>query len=201
MYLIGASGHAKVVIDCLQDAGIKVLGLFDANPSITFLKNFPVIGDYNSNNSEEPLIISVGDNKIRAKIALKLKGKAFGKAIHPSVLLSDDVEVGEGTVVFHGSIIQSSATIGKHVIVNTAASIDHDCVVGDFVHIAPKVALCGGVSIGEGALLGVGAVVIPGVKIGKWSIIGAGSVVTKNVPDYAVVVGNPARILKYNHEV
>ena len=74
-------------------------------------------------------------------------------------------------------------------------------MVEDFAHIAPKVALCGGVKVGEGALLGVGVVVIPGIKIGKWSIIGAGSVVTKDVPDYAVVVGNPARILKYNHEV
>ena len=111
MYLIGASGHAKVVIDCLKDAGIKVLGLFDANPSITAIKGLPVIGDYTSSNFEEPLIISIGDNKIRAKIALKLKGKVFGKVIHSSVILSDDVEIGEGTVVFHGSIIQSSATI------------------------------------------------------------------------------------------
>lgn len=200
MYLIGASGHAKVVMDCLLDAGVAIEGLFDQDPAVNNLKGYSVKGDYTSSHTEEPLIISIGVNSIRQRIAEHLKGRVFGKVIHPSAMISSDVILGEGTVVFHGAIIQSSTKIGKHVIVNTSASIDHDCIIGDYVHIAPQVTLCGNVSIGKGTLVGAGAVVIPGIKIGKDCIIGAGSAVFRNVPDYGMVVGNPARLIKYTNE-
>ena len=200
MYLIGASGHAKVVMDCLLDAGVTIQGLFDKNPEIKSLKGHPVNGDYTISHKEEPLVISIGANLIRQRISDQLKGRMFGKAIHPSALISSDVTMGEGTVVFHGAVVQSSTTIGKHVIINTSASIDHDCVIGDYVHIAPQVAVCGIVTIGEGTLVGAGSVVIPGIKIGKWCVIGAGSAVFRDVPDYGMVVGNPARLIKYTNE-
>ena len=73
-------------------------------------------------------------------------------------------------------------------------------MIGDFVHIAPKVALCGNVFVGEGTLVGVGAVVVPGIRIGKNCVIGAGAVVFRDVPDYGLVVGNPARLIKYTNE-
>lgn len=200
MYLIGASGHAKVVMDCLLDAGVTIQGLFDQNPAVKSLKGYAVNGDYTASHKEEPLVISIGANSIRQKIAESLKERLFGKVIHPSALISSDVTLGEGTVVFHAAVIQSSAKIGRHVIVNTSASIDHDCVIGDFVHVAPQVTLCGNVTVGEGTLIGAGAVVIPGIKIGKWCVIGAGSVVFRDVPDYGMVVGNPARLIKYTNE-
>ncbi|MBC7488089.1 MAG: acetyltransferase [Cytophagaceae bacterium] len=200
MYLIGASGHAKVVMDCLIDAGVAIQGLFDQNPEVKSLKGYTVTGDYTTSHKEEPLIISIGANAIRQRIADQLKGRVFGKAIHPSALVSSDVTIGEGTVIFHSAVIQSSTTIGKHVIINTSASVDHDCILGDYVHVAPQVAICGIVSIGEGTLVGAGAVVIPGIKIGKWCVIGAGSVVFRDVPDYGMVVGNPARLIKYTNE-
>ncbi|MFC0184902.1 DapH/DapD/GlmU-related protein [Pseudarcicella hirudinis] len=68
----------------------------------------------------------------------------------------------------------------------------------DFVHISPNACICGGVSIGEGTHIGAGAIVIQGISIGRWATIGAGAVIVKNVPDYAVVVGNPGKIIKYN---
>ena len=200
MYLIGASGHAKVIMDCLLDAGVKIKGLFDQNPKVTSLRGYTVNGDYLAANTEEPLIISIGANAIRAKIAERIAGRQFGTAIHPSTLIAADAVIGEGTVVMHGTVIQSSAQIGKHVIINTTAVVEHDCTVGDYAHVGPKAVLCGHVSVGEGTLIGVGAVVIPSIKIGKWCVIGAGSVVFRDVPDYAVVVGNPARLIKYTNE-
>jgi sugar O-acyltransferase (sialic acid O-acetyltransferase NeuD family) len=201
MYLIGASGHAKVILDCLKNAGVTVIGMFDKKLSLKSLKGIPVLGDYTIQNPEEPLLIAIGSNRLRSQLAQKYNHKKFEKAIDPSALIAEDVAIGDGTVILHGSIIQSSSIIGNHCIVNTAASIDHDCVIGDYVHIAPRVALCGAVSVGEGTLIGVGAVVVPGIKIGKWCSIGAGSVIIKDVPNYAVVVGNPGRIIKYNDEV
>jgi acetyltransferase EpsM len=95
-----------------------------------------------------------------------------------------------------GVTINSTVSIGKHCIINTNASVDHDCLLEDFVHVSPNATLCGGVRIGEGTHIGASAVVIPEIKIGQWVTVGAGSVVINDIPDYATVVGNPARIIK-----
>lgn len=192
MYLYGASGHAKVIIDILEAQGTKILGLYDDNKDKVDLLGFPVL---RTNQVLSPLIIAIGDNGVRKKIADELKVE-FGIAIHPSAVLSPRALIEEGTVVMQNAVVQSSSKIGKHCIINTSASIDHDCLIEDFVHISPNSALCGNVKVGEGTWIGAGSTIIPGVKIGKWSIIGAGSVVTKDIPDYSLAVGNRCRVIK-----
>lgn len=193
MYLYGASGHAKVIIDILEAQGKKISGLLDDNPALQELLNYPVFHD---KKDKSPVIISIGNNKIRRKVAEQLNGFAFETAIHPSAIVSSKSEVDKGTVVMQGAIIQSSSFIGKHCIINTGASVDHDCSVGDFVHISPHATLCGNVSIGEGSWIGAGTTIIPGVKIGKWCIIAAGSVVTKDIPDFSLAAGNRCKVIK-----
>lgn len=192
MYLYGASGHAKVIIDILKAAGEPVEGLFDDNKSLKELLTYPV---YTTDKVTGLLIVSIGDNKTRKRIVDSLSVE-FGGAIHPSAIVSPEFYVDEGTVVMQGAIIQSCAIVGKHSIINTGASVDHDCKVGDFVHISPKATLCGNVEIGEGTWIGAGTTIIPGVKIGKWCVIGAGSVVTKDIPDYSLAVGNRCKVIK-----
>lgn len=192
MYLYGASGHAKVVIDVLLAQGIPVDGLFDDNESVRELLGYPV---FHGEKIESPLIVSIGLNSIRKKIVDSLNVK-FGTAIHPSAIFSGTAVIGEGSVVMQGAITQSCVNIGKHCIINTGASIDHDCQLGDFVHISPHATLCGNVSIDEGTWIGAGAIVVPGIKIGKWSVIGAGSVVLADIPDGVVAVGNPCKVIK-----
>jgi len=68
--------------------------------------------------------------------------------------------------------------------------------VGSGAHFAPGATLCGLVSVGEAAMVGTSATILPRMKIGRGAIIGAGAVVTKDVPDYAVVLGNPARVIR-----
>jgi len=191
MYLYGASGHAKVIVDIIQSQGKQLTGMIDDNPAINELMGYPV---YHQLENPSPIIVSIGDNKIRRKVVGKLQKVEFETAVHPSAILSPQAVIGEGSVVMQGAIIQSNVVIGKHCIINTGASVDHDCKIEDFVHISPHATLCGNVTLGEGAWIGAGAVVIPGIKIGKWAIVGAGSVVTKDIPDNVVVVGNPARI-------
>ncbi len=197
MILYGASGHGKVIRDiCLSDNHMISL-FFDDNPNLVEFENIPV-SKYNPELfSTYELIISIGNNKIRKKISEFIVHK-FGIGVHKSVLFGTGVAIDEGTVAMQGAIIQANSKIGKHCIVNTGASIDHDCVLDAFVHISPHTTLCGNVRVGEGTHVGAAAVVIPGVKIGKWCTIGAGAVIINDVPDYAVVVGNPGRIIKYN---
>ena len=194
MYLFGAGGHAKVVLEILEANNICIDGLFDSDKSIKYLLDYPV---FYVDNLKGPLIISIGNNKRRKKIASSVKIE-FAKAIHPSAIISKRANIEEGCVVMQGAIIQSCAVIGKHCIINTGVSIDHECVIDDFTHISPHATLCGNVSVGEGAWIGAGATVIPGVKIGKWSIIGAGAVVTKDIPDNVIAYGSPCKVFSEN---
>ncbi|GAB3337809.1 acetyltransferase [Marivirga atlantica] len=196
MYLFGASGHAKVIVDILSSQGIKVKAFFDEDESKKSLWDIPVIGktkDFSNDGTD--CIISIGVNKTRKKVVEAIEAN-FGRAIHATSVLGSNVQIGEGTVLMPRTVINADTIIGEHVIINTSASVDHDCEIGDFAHIAPNVGVCGGVSVGEGTLIGAGATVIPLVNIGKWCVIGAGAVITQDVPDYSVVVGNPGKIVK-----
>jgi sugar O-acyltransferase (sialic acid O-acetyltransferase NeuD family) len=199
MLIYGASGHAKVIIDCLQSNDQQVKAIFDDNPTVKKLLDYEVEHHYAPGlYPGELLIIAIGNNQIRKKIAEKVAdSNPPPKALcHTTSIISGNVQMGKGVVVLHNSVIQSSTQLGNHVIVNTGATVDHDCKLADFVHIAPNATLCGGVSVGEGTLIGAGSVVIPTVKIGAWSVIGAGAVVKEDIPDYSMVVGNPGRIVK-----
>ena len=198
MILFGASGHAKVIIDILLKSGAEVECLVDANPNLNELMGYQVIHqDSYQQNSEHEVILSIGSNKVRKKLAESLSVR-FGRAIHPATSLAAEVAIEEGTVVMAGAVINTSTRVGKHCIINTSASVDHDCTIEDYVHISPNATLCGTIAVGEGTQVGAGAVVIPNLKIGKWATIGAGAVIIEDVPDYAVVVGNPGKVIKYN---
>jgi sugar O-acyltransferase (sialic acid O-acetyltransferase NeuD family) len=196
MVLYGASGHAKVICSVLESKEITIQGIFDDNSLITKLDEYLSLGKYNSNlHSNEKLIISIGDNKIRMEVAKKIKHD-FASVVHSMAIIDRLSSIGVGTVVFHNVVIQRGTKIGNHVIINTNASIDHDCIIEDFVHISPNSTLCGNIKIGFGTQVGAGATIIPNIKIGKWCKIGAGAVVTRDTPDYSVVVGIPGKIIK-----
>lgn len=201
MYLYGAGGHSSVIIDILGSLNIEVIGIFDDDPKNARLKTMEIqdgirlLGE-GFPTLDHPLIISVGNNIRRGELAEMITQTEFGKAIHPTAIVSHKATVGEGTVVLHGAIIQAGAQVGKHVLVNTAASIDHDNRIGDYAHISPHATLCGHVTVGEGTHIGAGAVVIPSIKIGKWCSIGAGAVVIRDIPDFSTAVGNPAKVIK-----
>jgi sugar O-acyltransferase (sialic acid O-acetyltransferase NeuD family) len=191
--IIGASGHAKVIIEIIESMGGSIKAITDKNPAISRLLEYPVNTETVSGTQ---MIIAVGNNSIRKKIAFELKGE-FGTAIHTRANLSPRCSIHPGTVIMAGATINSDTRIGAHCIINTNASIDHDCVLGDFVHVSPNASLAGNVTVGEGSQVGIGSAVIQNVTIGKWATIGAGSVVIKDVPDYAVVVGVPGKVIKF----
>lgn len=196
MLLYGASGHAKVLVSILRASGQEVSAIFDDDLDKKDLGTIPVIGSYDSNHQPAtPLIIAIGYNDIRRKVAQKIQHR-FGTAIHPTAIIDESIIVGEGTVIMHGAIVQAGTSIGNHVIVNTGATVDHDCHLGDFVHVAPGVTLCGSVRVGVGTLIGAGSVVAPNLSIGADCLIVAGSVVTVSIPDSTTVRGNPARIIR-----
>lgn len=198
MFLYGASGHSKVIIDIIRAIGKKtIVVLFDDNPKFSEILGVPVTKDKSHFTKESEWIISIGNNAIRKKIAESLD-VTFISSIHPNTIVSPSSTISEGTVVMPGVIINAEAFIGKHCIINSGAVIEHDCKIGDYSHISPNAALAGNVSVGEGTHIGIGASIIQGVTIGNWVTVGAGSVIINDVPDNVTVVGNPARIIKHH---
>jgi acetyltransferase EpsM len=198
--LYGASGHAKVIIDMLTTSSVIIETIIDDNPKSETILGIEITKTSNYDFSKlEKTIITIGNNKIRKLLSSKLN-VTFVNAIHPSAIISKYATINQGTVVMAGAIINPEAKIGAHCIINTGAIVEHDCNVENFVHVSPRAALAGNVWVGEGAHIGIGATIIQGVTIGKWSTIGAGAVIINDVPDYAVVVGNPGKIIKYNQD-
>lgn len=202
IFLFGAGGHAKVVIDILERQGTFLIKyLVDDNPSLegNTVCGYPVIGgrDKIQPSRTEMGIVAVGDNGLRCAVSDWLKSRSYGliTAIHPSAQIARGVVVGNGTVVMAGAIINSDAVIGENVIVNTRAGIDHDCVIRNGVHIAPNATLCGAVRVDEMAFIGAGATIIPNLSVGREVVVGAGATVVDDVPPRIVVVGLPAKKL------
>lgn len=199
--IYGAGGHSRVIMDLAECLGYTITKIYDDSPDHTNLST-----DMNTSSllvekdiffsGDESMIVAIGDNYTRARLVGKINS-TFDLLVHPSAVISKYAVIGEGSVVIAGGIINAQTSIGRHAIINTGARVGHDNIVGDFVHISPNVSLTGHVEIGEGTHIGAGATIIPKVKIGKWCIIGAGAVIIRDVPDFAVVVGNPGRIIKY----
>ncbi len=197
MLLYGAGGHARVLVSILNALNLPPVAIFDDDTTKQLIYSVPVVGAYKPDFQPElPLLLAVGDNATRCQLA-KVIVHSFGTIIHPSAVVDSSVTLGTGTVVVHRAVVQANAHLGQHVIVNTGASVDHDCVLGQFVQVAPGAVLCGNVTVGEGTLIAAGAVVVPGIHIGRWVTVGAGAVVTRNVPDGAVVWGNPSRVIRF----
>lgn len=197
MILYGAGGHAKVVISSLVANHITISGIVDDNPDKKEMLGFPIFNQYDPYFfPDEQIIITIGNNHLRRLVSKQIMHD-FGTVIYRQTIIDPGVNIEMGTVILHGAIIQAGTSVGRHVIINTAVSIDHDCVISDFVHVAPGCVLTGNVHIGENTLVGAGSIITPNINIGKNCQIAAGSVVTKDIPDHAIVRGNPARIVKY----
>ena len=198
--VIGAGGHAKVVIATIESSGGRVVGLFDDAVSLrgTHVLGHRVEGPLSDAVIPEGVraIIAVGSNRKRLEIAGRLAGRLhveYGVAIHPSAIVHGSAVIGPGSVVFAGAIVQPDVRVGAHAILNTGASIDHDSVVSNYAHVAPGARLAGDVLVGEGALMGIGSCAVPGVRIGAWAVVGAGAVVVRSIAAGATAIGIPAR--------
>lgn len=198
--IVGYSGHAYVIIDIFLNAGRLVTAYCDQEEKAINPYHLNYLGkesDVMDKLKKYDFFACVGHNTIREKIHTQLS-KYLGdpiNAIHPSAVISASVKMGDGVMIAANATLNPLVEIGRGVICNTSTSIDHECRIGDFVHIAPGAVLCGNVTIGKGAFIGANAVIKQGVTVGNNVTIGAGTVVIKDIPDDAVVIGNPARKL------
>ena len=196
--ILGGGGHARVVIDALRCAGHTIAGVIDPKPDVaeTLPDDITWLGkDLSKLRPDEVQLaigvgsLDVGDKNPRPAIFAEAKagGFEFLSFRHPSAIVAGDVELGEGSQIMAGAILQPGVRLGVNCIINTGASLDHDCWIGDHVHIAPGVVLSGTVAVGDGCHLGTGAIVIQSIRIGIEAMIAAGAIVTRDVPAAARV--------------
>ena len=199
LIIIGASGHGKVVADiAIKMNKWQSIAFLDDDESIKISMGLEVIGktaDAFTYKDEVDFFVAIGSNSTREKIQEKLiaEGLNVVSLIHPSAIIGIDVEVGIGTAVMAGVVVNSSTRIGKGCIINTSASLDHDNVIEEYVHVSPGVNMAGTVKVGKGSWIGIGSVISNNVNICSGCKVGAGAVVVKDITEPGIYVGVPVR--------
>ena len=202
--VVGAGGHAAVVLAALRMLDLHVLGVVDkvAIPGGKGPYGVAQLGDDDAVMRYGPseILLANGIGSVSPSTARRdagerfaAKGYRFATMVHPRAWVADGAALEEGVQVMAGAIIQPRVHIGIGTIINTGACVDHDCQIGNWVHVAPGATLCGGVEVGSGAHIGAGAVVIQSIRIGENAVVGAGAIVVRDVPAATTVVSPRAQ--------
>jgi sugar O-acyltransferase (sialic acid O-acetyltransferase NeuD family) len=209
LVIIGAGGLGREVAWLVTDINRQkrewdFVGFVDDGVQGRTPEGYPVLGtlEYFFELSSHPwVVVAIADSQVRKAITQRLHTHQIESAtlIHPSVSISDFVQIGAGSIVCSGTIITTNVTLGQASIINLGCFIGHDTALGDYVSLMPASNLAGEVKVGEGCYLGLNSCVINRTIIGKWSIIGAGATVVNDIPDYSVAVGVPARVIKHRN--
>lgn len=201
LILIGAGGHAKVVLSLAIAAGREVFGVCDpalAREGLSKWNGVPVLGDDSAlrrlDSSKFELANGIGQlvgSPLRQRVFehLSKADYRFATLIHPTAWIAHNVKLAEGVQVMAGAIIQPDVQVGENSVINTKASVDHDCLIGAHVHIAPGATVCGGVQLAQGVFIGAGAVVIQGLYVGQDAVVGAGATLKRNLEPTQILLG------------
>lgn len=196
LIIIGASGHGKVVADCAVKNGYESIIFLDDDENVTHCGKYKVVGRSKETASlPGDVIVAIGSFGFRRQIQTSIEERRLVTLIHPNAVVGNDVEIGNGSIVMAGAVINPGSRLGKGVIVNTSSSIDHDCIIGDFVHVAVGAHLAGSVTVGDNSWIGAGAVVNNNLHICSGCMIGAGAVVVKDIEEAGTYIGVPAKQL------
>lgn len=202
LLIIGAGGHGRVVADiAIKMNKWESILFLDDDVNNKKSMGIDVIGKTNEAShyiSNSDIFVAIGNNKTRETLQTQLEtqGARIPILIHPSAVVSSDVELAMGTVLMAGAIVNCGSKIGKGCIINTASTIDHDNILEDYVHISPGTNLAGAVRIGKGTWVGIGVAINNNVSIVGGCVIGAGSVVLKEISEPGTYVGIPAKRIK-----
>jgi UDP-perosamine 4-acetyltransferase len=189
--LLGAGGHAKVVLSLARANDLKVMGVCDpvlARGGVTQWRDLEVLGgdDALGKLSADEVVLLNGIGHVVGSVARRAlyercreQGFHFPALIHPAAWIDPSVDLGEGVQVMAGVVLQPDCVIGENTIVNTRSSVDHDGRVGAHVHLAPGSVLCGTVTVGNDAFIGAGATVLPNLQLGAGAVVAAGVTVSR----------------------
>ncbi len=196
--ILGMGGHAESLVDVLERQQEYEIAGYVVNDEAAAKEGsqYPVLGSdddlerifRNGITNAAVGIGYMGKSDVRERIWVKLKQIGFRLPVvcDPSAILSRTAQIGEGSFIGKGAIINVKASIGRMCIINTGAIVEHDCQVGDFSHISVGTVLCGEVTVGRSVWVGANATVIQCTSIGDGSTIGAGTTIRRNIKDHCI---------------
>jgi sugar O-acyltransferase (sialic acid O-acetyltransferase NeuD family) len=206
--IIGAGGHAREVLDVFvainalkptYDVQGFIIDPEYGTPGL-LINDKPVLGGFEwfLDNTDCVTICAVGASHLRFQLVNRAKtlGVPFCSAVHPSVLMTQRVSVGEGVVIAAGCILTTNIHIGDQVHINIGCTVSHDADIADFATLSPGTHIAGNVTLKQGCFIGTGVNIIEKKTIGAWSIVGAGTTITADVPSNSTVVGVPGKVIK-----
>lgn len=208
--IIGAGTYGTVYAEYLSDTHkYKIIGFLDDDLTKLgeFYNGIEVIGtlsflkklSFDERNLN--VFVPIGNNQTRKNIieyarTLNLRTPGF---IHPSANIHKSTQIGSTVYILPGSHLMPFVSIKDNVMISMGVNIAHHSCLDENCFVSQGSNIGASINIGCNTFIGIGSTIMTGVKkIGRDTIIGAGSVVIKDLPDNAVVVGNPGRIIKYN---
>ncbi len=205
--IIGAGTQGQVYASYLKEAGVNIIGFIDDNPDLENKEviGIPVLGKYKDlfledfKSKIQDVYCPIGVNSVRVEYLSTLKKEGYGIPgfLHHTVSIAPDVTIGEAVYMLAGNIVMPHTTIGNYIMINMDSTIAHHVTLEDGVFMSSGVNIGALINVRENAYIGMGVTAMTGVKeIGKETLVGAGTVIIKDVPEYATVVGNPARVIK-----
>jgi len=209
LIIMGAGGHAAVVIDAAIASGWNVIGFLDDEADMSdtprtydLLPRAPRLGNIDDvpsviGTQSEPVAVhaAIGDPQLRRRWLDLAAPHVAPPIIHPSAVVSPSAQLAEGAFIAPRAVVNARASLGRGVIINTTAVVEHDCTIADFAHLAPAATLGGSVIVGENTLVGINASVKPGITIGRNVTVAAAAAVVSDIPHETTVAGVPARPL------
>lgn len=205
--MLGSGGHGRVVADIIRCCGMQLAGIIDdvATPSSERLGSRVLGGCEQLPQIMQDtgccrLVLAIGHNGRRLALARRIEALCpqviWQTLVHPSAVVAADAVLGGGSMVVARAVINPGASLGRHCIINTSAVVDHDCRLGDGSSLGPGAVLGGNVQLGEGAIVAIGATVINALRLGEHSLLGAGGTAVRDLPDFALALGVPARVVR-----
>ncbi|SCW96225.1 MULTISPECIES: DapH/DapD/GlmU-related protein [unclassified Pseudomonas] len=206
VYLLGAANPESIrMIQAVRRATPNLeFAFLDNDPAKqgTLFYGVPVVGGLDrvgelKGDDVRFVNLITGNTVTRYETTCRLveAGATLGNFLHPNIDLTM-TEIGLGNYLQDGVMVQAEVSIGNNSSIHMGTLIGHESRIGNSVFIAHGVSVSGCCEIGDGSFVGTNASILPRVRIGRWATIGAGAVINKDVPDYAVVVGNPGKILR-----
>jgi sugar O-acyltransferase (sialic acid O-acetyltransferase NeuD family) len=202
--VIGAGRYARDLIHAIELEGrFQIKGIVDVNTECSEDEVFGhavLRGRDVLQQPETPrrAFVAIPSSSVRGAWITHLSGLEFElpSLVHPSAMVGRNVEIGAGSALLAGSIVNCGSRLGRGVVLHIGTCVDHDCLLGDLVHLAPGARIAANVHVGARSHIGIGACVTQGLEIGPDSIISAGAAVVAAIPAGATAGGVPARVLR-----
>lgn len=201
LVIIGAGGHATVVIDALITGGRTPAFILDDDPAKRGARvggvsvRGPLAELTERDFRQYSIVVAIAKNDLRYRLVLDLigHGATLCGVRHPSAIISSQASIDSTAQIMAGAIVNAGAAVGAHAVLNTGCIVEHDVAIGEYTHVGPGAVLAGAVVLEEGVFVATGAKACPFVRLGAWSTLGAGAVALRDVPAGVVAIGVPAR--------